>query len=206
MRILLDGGRSRFMGQAVTAAPLAQAGFLVASDDVPLERDLVERAKRCPEALGLLYRMHVPRISNYVLRRVGDKHEAEDIVAAVFLAMVRQLPRYHSCDVPFSAWLYRIATNEINRWIRKRRIRNFFGTPPDIVDNSQPPSDEAELVRRALGKLPVHFQTVLSLYYLEQLSVDEVARIAGCPAGTVKSRLARGREMLQAELLRLSGD
>src|SRR5262245_23436981 len=137
------------------------------------------------------------------MRRVGDKHEAEDIVADVFLAMVRQLPSYRCTETPFSAWLYRIATNRINYWVRKRRIRTLFGSPPDVVDSRAPADDEGEQVRVALCRLPLKFQSVLSLYYLEQLPVDEIAQVLQCPTGTVKSRLARGRDLLHSELLKL---
>ena len=177
-------------------------------DPARSESELVEEAKTNPQALGLLYRTFEPRITAYVMRRVGDKHEAEDIVADVFLAMVRQLPRYRCAETPFSAWLYRIATNQISYWVRKRRIRSFFGSPPEVVDpqaesNRARPDDDGEQVRLALSRLPLKFQSVLSLYYLEQLPVDKISQVLECPTGTVKSRLARGRDLLQMELLRL---
>jgi RNA polymerase sigma-70 factor, ECF subfamily len=169
----------------------------------PSEGELVEEAKTNPQALGILYRTFEPRITAYVMRRVGDKHEAEDIVADVFLAMVRQLPRYRCAETPFSAWLYRIATNQINYWVRKRRVRSFFSSPPDVVDPRSAPEDDGEQVRLALCRLPLKFQSVLSLYYLEQLAVDEISQVLECPTGTVKSRLARGRDLLHVELLKL---
>jgi RNA polymerase sigma-70 factor (ECF subfamily) len=169
---------------------------LAAADD---ERELVARARTDREALAGLYRRHQPRISAYVLRRVGNTHEAEDIVASVFLAMVRGLAGYRPGGAPFVAWLYRIATNEINRSIRKRRIRRFFGLSVEIADTSREESDH-EPLRRALAELPLHFQTVLCLYYLEELSIVEVAAVTGSPPGTIKSRLSRGRELLRAKL------
>ena len=171
--------------------------------DATSEYKLIERAKSDPQALGQLYRRHQPRISAYVARRVGDSHEAEDVVAEVFLAMVRHLPRYRSRDVPLKAWLYRVATNEINRRMRKRRVRIFLGIEKAPADAGAGSSDEAEEVRLVLSRLPARFQSVLSLHYLEQLSVDEVAEVLGCAVGTVKSRLARGRDMLRDRLLRL---
>src|SRR5687768_8459827 len=85
------------------------------------EAALIERAKTDQEALAAIYRRYEPRIAAYVVRRIGRTHEAEDLVANVFLAMVRGLASYRTGETPFVAWLYRIASNEINRSIRKRR-------------------------------------------------------------------------------------
>lgn len=186
------------------ANELAPIGFAVRVEDTRPERDIIEEAKTSREALAGLYRAYQPRISAYVLRRVGDKHEAEDIIGNVFVAMVQQLSRYRPSEAPFSAWLYRIATNQINYSIRKRRIRRFFGSPPDIVDPKSESSDDGELLGIALRRLPLALQSVLSLYYLEQLSVSDIATVLQSPAGTVKSRLARGRRLLQTELRRLN--
>ena len=65
------------------------------------ERALIESAKSDPVALAELYRQHYPAIATYVRRRVGDKHEADDIVADVFLSMVTQLQRYRCRGIPF---------------------------------------------------------------------------------------------------------
>lgn len=186
----------------MTAAPLALESACMPLDDPADERGLVERARTDPEALSALYRTYQPRIAAYVVRRVGSTHEAEDIVANVFLAMVRGLARYRSSEAPFVAWLYRIASNEINRWIRKRRIRRFFGLGVDIVDRNQPASD-GQWLRIVLNQLPLHYQTVLSLHYLEELSIDEIAAVIRVAPGTVKSRLSRGRAVLRAKLARM---
>ncbi|MBA3314004.1 MAG: RNA polymerase sigma factor [Planctomycetota bacterium] len=182
----------------------------VERSDAASEYELIEQAKSDPKALGLLYRRHQPRISAYVARRVGNSHEAEDIVAEVFLAMVRHLPRYRFSNAPLKAWLYRVATNEINRRLRKRRCRILLGiekaadgasASSDEAESAS--SDEAEEVRLALSRLPTRFQSVLTLHYLEQLSVEEVALVLGCAEGTVKSRMSRGREMMRDQVERI---
>jgi RNA polymerase sigma-70 factor, ECF subfamily len=183
----------------VTAIPLALEPASMPLDAAEGEHELIERAKTDLEALASLYRRHQPRIAAYVLRRVGNTHEAEDLVSSVFLAMVRGLAGYRAGDAPFVAWLYRIATNEINRSMRKRRIRRFFGLGAEIAGASVQPDDH-EPLRRALAELPLHFQTVLSLHYLEELSIAEISAVTGSPPGTIKSRLSRGRELLRARL------
>lgn len=163
------------------------------------ETALIERAKTEPDALAELYRLHQPRITAYVFRRVGHSQETEDVVANVFMAMVRGLAKYRTGHAPFVTWLYRIATNEINRCIRKRRIRSFFGLYTDVAITSQG-TEAAEQLQVTLSRLPIAYQEVLSLHYLEELSVNEIATILSVSAGTVKSRLSRGRDLLRSKL------
>ena len=171
------------------------------------ERELIERAIRDPRALAALYRQHAEAIAGYVIRRVGDVHTAEDLVADVFLTVVRSLRRYRYRGVPFRAWLYRIATNRVNRWARyerKRWSRQAMGEVGAVAaDDGQPAADhDAAVARRAMLSLPVRYQTVLALHYLEGLGVQDVAAVTGCRIGTVKSRLSRARQALRDRLTR----
>lgn len=184
----------------MTTLPFYLETKCVQVDDADSEDNLVELATKSSQALGRLYRLHEPRISAYVIRRVGNVHEAEDIVANIFMAMVKHLPKYRSTKAPFTAWLYRIATNEINWFFRKQRLLRMFAPIADIAESRRATSDDSEEVREALSKLPMRYQNVLSLHYLEQLSVVEIADVLGIATGTVKSRLSRGRALLKKVL------
>lgn len=168
-----------------------------------VERELIERAKRDPDAFARLYRQHVRGISDHVYRRTGDVHATEDLVADVFLTALRALPRFRYRGVPVRYWLLRIATNAVNRWARRRRRRDVV-LPAEELSDAQTGSGSAggdgELAQRALLALSPKFQAVLSLHYLEGLSVREVATVLGCREGTVKSRLARARDALRDRL------
>lgn len=166
-----------------------------------IERDLVERARRDREAFGALYRRHYGAIAGYVYRRVGDAHATEDLVSEVFVAAMRSIGRYRYRGVPFRAWLYRIATNVVNRWAKRNR-RLAGGAITESVEWPNDSSWDAEVARRALLKLPAKQQAALSLFYFEGLALEEVAAICGCRVGTVKSRLARGRDALRESLER----
>lgn len=89
------------------------------------DRDLIERAKRGREEFGLLYERYCPMLLNYVLRRTGDVHATEDLVADVFVIVMRSLPAYRQRNVPLRHWLFWIATNAVNRAIR-RNILQFL--------------------------------------------------------------------------------
>lgn len=162
---------------------------------------VIESARSDPQALSFLYRQHYAAIFGYVNRRIGNSHDASDVVAEVFLTMVRYLPRYRWRGAPFRSWLLRLATTQINRWVRRRRWTRLWAR----VDESHPggvdsPDARLEQIRQALWKLPIRFQSVLALHYLEEQSIEAIAEILNCRPGTVKSRLSRGREMLRSTL------
>ena len=167
------------------------------------ESALIARAKRDPAAFGELYRRHHPAIARYIHRRVGDAHVTEDLVADVFVSALQAFGAYRDNGVPLRAWLYRIATNRVNRWARRERSRAMKRLETESVAATESPPDEnssRERARTALLTIAPRFQTVLSLHYLEGLSVPEVAAALGCREGTVKSRLHRGREKLRQRL------
>lgn len=167
------------------------------------ESALIARAKRDPAAFGELYRRHHPAIARYIHRRVGDAHVTEDLVADVFVSALQAFGAYRDNGVPLRAWLYRIATNRVNRWARRERSRAMKRLETENVAATESPPDEntsREFARTALLTIAPRFQTVLSLHYLEGLSVTEVAATLGCREGTVKSRLHRGREKLRQRL------
>ncbi len=167
------------------------------------EQQLVEHAKRDPTAMSILYRRHYPIIHRYVAKRVATSHDVHDIVADVFLTMVRELPRYRWTGAPFQAWLFRIATSQISRWVRNRKWFRFWAPFDDqLVANSPEPRDSegAQALRFGLLQLPCRYQDTLTLFYLEDLSIKSIAEILKVEEGTVKARLSRGRQMLKAIL------
>ncbi len=186
-------------------------------DDAPLkladaEHELILRARSDPSALGLLYERHAPALLGYVYRRTGDPHITEDLVADVFVIVLKSLPGYRYRGVPIRYWLMRIATNVVNRWAKQRKKRPHVAldeahasevatrsTTGDVAEGARD-----EFLQRALLSLPPRYQAVLSLHHMEGLSVCETATIIGCREGTVRSRLWRAREALRTQLTKRS--
>jgi RNA polymerase sigma-70 factor, ECF subfamily len=166
--------------------------------NLPVEAELIQQAKSDPEAMAELFRNHYAPIGRYIQHRVGSSSTAEDLTSEVFLTMVRYLPRFRVNGTPFRAWLYRLATNQVNRWARHQR-RFAWKQLQDYPSSETQGLDEesAARIRAALLTLPVHYQSALALHYLEELPVESVAQVLGCAVGTVKSRLARGRDLLR---------
>lgn len=169
------------------------------------DRELIERSANDARAVGELYRRHHQAIALYIRRRVGCSHEAEDLTADTFMAMVKYLPRYRYKGAPFRSWLYRLATTQVNRWARRKRrvvMRVLWENAHKPVNPKVAPSSrfEAEQVRLALLSLPARFQAVVSLHYMESMSISAIAQALGCSEGTVKSRLSRGRDKMRNQL------
>ena len=121
----------------------------------------------------------------------------------VFVAALKMLPRYRRGRAPFRAWLYRIASNEVNQWARRERRRlhrERHRAPAAGAAESPAPAPMAETVRSALLSLKSKDQDVLILHHLEGLSVEQIALVLNRPAGTIKSRLHRAREALRRAL------
>ena len=187
-----------------------QADRVRNSDDLTLserdERDLIEKAKRDPEAFAVLYRTHFDAVAGYIHRRVGDAHATDDLVADVFLTAMRSLPRFRYRGIPIRAWFYRLATNSVNRWARRQRYRKHATLTEsqieDVATYAAPATEriDRDRARVALLSLKPKYQTVLALHYLEGLSLEDVATATGWRIGTVKSRLSRARDALRARL------
>ncbi len=172
------------------------------------EAALIERAKSDAGAFATLYRRHYPTIVGYLFRRTGDVHAAEDLASETFLAAMGALPRYTVTQVPLRIWLLRISTNAANRWARQRqklRLERAAFTPLTAGSAGERQAALEEAQRALLALSPEH-QAVLSLHYLESLSVEDVATVIGCRLGTIKSRLARARAAMKSELERRSNE
>lgn len=172
---------------------------------------LIERARQGDTgAFAALYRLHYPAIVGYLFRRTGDAHTAEDLAGDTFMAALRAIRKFRSTGAPFRMWLLRIATNAANRWAKRRRRLKLhiaeagLHAAPAVQPASHPHDPSLEEAQAALLTLPPDHQAVISLHYLESLSLEEVAAVLGCKLGTVKSRLFRARAAMRDELNRRS--
>ncbi len=160
------------------------------------------------EALGILYDRYRSMVYRTTLAITGDSEAASDLLQDVFL----RLNRYAShIDVmrPLEPWLYRMATNLSYSWIKrnKRWMRHFEDFFDWLAgDNGNTPHEELEReeewrqLQQALQSLPVQQRVVVVLYYLNDLSLQDISEIVEAPVGTVKSRLHYGRLSLRKSL------
>jgi len=167
------------------------------------ERLLVEAAQKDPARFGDLYELHFERVYAYVLRRVGNRTETEDVTAEVFHHALANLKRFEWRGIPFAAWLFRIAANLISdRWQRSGREVDDDAA----IESAQvSPVEIEEVERRAtlfrlVDTLPAEQQRVVVLRFVEQKSIKEVAREIRKTEGAVKQLQFRALTSLRARM------
>ena len=150
------------------------------------EEQLIQRAQHGDaNAFGDLYEQQLAAIYRYVFYRVGNVAEAEDLTETVFLKAWEALGHYRRREVPFSAWLYRIAHNVIVDRYRSKRDLVPFDEQTDLHDSADGPEEwmaeveTAEVLSRAIAQLSPDYQQVLALRFINGLSHAETSRVLG---------------------------
>ena len=178
-------------------------------DDLLLRR----AAKGDEEAFALLYRRHQGGLYRFALRMTGSAWGAEEIVQDVFMTLIREPSKYDPTRGSVGALLFGIARNRVMKHLERmpREVpleeKNEDGTGAGIVlqDNFTPAKwvetrERMHQVRAAVLDLPAEFREAVVMCELEEMSYEEAAQMTGCPIGTIRSRLHRGRALLLAKL------
>lgn len=163
------------------------------------------------DALKALIARWQPRLARLAWRLMGEREAARDVVQDAWLAIVRSLSRLDD-PARFRSWAYRIVSNKCADWIRRRSVRRrtakeLRDVAPSTPGDSSNQTDSADDVGRmldALAKLPDEQRAVLSLHYLDEMGVREIAEVLDVPEGTVKSRLHHARNRLKEALERVT--
>jgi RNA polymerase sigma-70 factor, ECF subfamily len=141
------------------------------------------------------------RIVRHAYALTGDLDDARDITQETFARAWQRWSSVSVCDSP-EAWVRRVATNlAISRWRRAQAARLLTGREARATKHAPEISTDTVALVAGLRTLPQRQRTVLVLYYLADLPVQQIAAELGCSAGSVKSWLSRGRAAL-AEALR----
>jgi RNA polymerase sigma-70 factor, ECF subfamily len=141
------------------------------------------------------------RIVRHAYALTGDLDDARDIAQETFARAWQRWSSVSACDSP-EAWVRRVATNlAISRWRRAQTARLLTAREARAAKHAPEISTDTVALVAGLRTLPQRQRTVLVLYYLADLPVQQIAAELGCSAGSVKSWLARGRAAL-AEALR----
>ena len=181
---------------------------------------LVERAKRGDRhAFDLLVLKYQQKIVNLVMRYVLDPAEALDVSQEAFIKAYRALPRFRG-DSAFYTWLYRIAINTAKNYLESLRRKpveyDLDAQDPVYAErHAQLRDDETpegvamqeqlrSVLEQAIAALPEELRTAIMLREIEGLSYEEIATAMECPIGTVRSRIFRAREALDAAIYPLA--
>ena len=157
------------------------------------EKELVERAQHHDqEAFAQLYEEHFDKIYRYITLKIGNKMEAEDMTQQVFLKALQSISSFKWKGVPFSAWLFRIAHNQVVDYFRKKKhtavpldesLATNDNNPQLIVEQKL----DTEQLLSATKQLTEAQREVISLRFAGELSIAQVAKTIGKSQGAVKA-------------------
>jgi len=154
------------------------------------------------DALGFLYARFAENVHGYVFSIVRDSHDAEEITQHVFVKLLGVIDRYEEREVPFLAWLLRVARNVALDHLRCRRLVPVAEVRADDRREAVAPDGSATQLREALSLLPSDQREVVVLRHVAGLSPTEIAARTGRTESSVHGLHHRGRRSLTAELAR----
>lgn len=170
------------------------------------------RLSRSPSGFEDLTQPHVDALWRVAFRMTKDRDAADDLTQETCLRAYRAFDRFQQ-GTNYKAWIFRILTNLCSDHLRRRARAPFRSVDPDqdLPDIAAPMHEapESRLMQKtfrqdlsnAISELSPELRLVVSLSLLNEMSYEEIASIAGCPVGTVRSRLSRGRQHLRKSLL-----
>ena len=176
---------------------------------------LLRRAGKGDEdAFTLLYRRHQAALYRFALRMSGNPWAAEEIVQDVFMTLIRDPKKYDPARGTLGGFLYGVTRNRVLKHLERSPQRevpleekheNGAGSGIILMDATTPAiqaekRERVEQVWAAVLDLPTEFREAVMLCELEERSYEEAAQMVGCPIGTIRSRLHRGRALLMARL------
>lgn len=187
-------------------APPIQSPVSVETEPTDAELlDLMAAGDR--DALAIIFRRHHGTVYRFSRQMLGSRDAAEDVTQDVFVALTKNAGRFNPEVASLSTYLYGIARNLVLQRYKRSRMR--VEVDIDAVDPTSPPlatsSDVADAlsraqlaaqVRLAILRLPIHYREAIVLCELNGLPYEEAAAVAGCPVGTIRSRLSRARQMV----------
>ncbi len=179
------------------------------------DKELVERTlKGEKEAFEMIIQKYQQPLLNYIGRTVGERQLALDFTQEVFIRTYSSLHSYKP-EYKFSTWLFKIASNFIVDYWRKKKI-DAFSLDQQMRDNDLPPlqvpdkelpiikklefAELKERIEQALEKIPAPLREVFVWRHINEFSYEEMAEIKGLPVGTIKNRVFQARELIRKRL------
>ena len=161
--------------------------------------DLVHAARTNTEALGRLYERHYERIFRFCVYRLFNKETAEDVTSTVFLQVARGIRTFKGrSDRDFLNWLYAIAANQANAYIRKTsRRKKLLENAADSMKASAAENTKESSgpnwpsLHKAILKLKPQHQTIVTLRFFQNLQYEQIAKILDVKEATLRVRLHR---------------
>ena len=181
----------------------------VSEEALQKEWDVIRAAQKDPAMFRPLYDQYFECIFRFVYRRTSNESQASDICSQVFLKAMQQINKYQFKGVPFSAWLYRIASNEVAQYFRnvhKNRVisleTSHISGLVEEMEVSQKESYQNAMIQ-ALDELKETDVQLIEMRFFEQRPFKEIAEIIGITESNAKVKTYRILEKLKKIIMRI---
>lgn len=181
----------------------SQLAAAMTEEEIRQEYVVLERSKKDKQAFGALYEKYFDRIFYFIFRQTDDEDLTADLCSQTFLNALNNIQKFEFRGVPFSAWLYRIASNEVNKHYRKIKRDKVFSIEEIKVRELMPPADEGDhedLLKKMveyLRELPTEMLEVLELRFFEEKDFKEIAFILDITESGAKMRTYRALDRVR---------
>jgi RNA polymerase sigma-70 factor (ECF subfamily) len=175
----------------------------MSEEEIRQEYALLERSVKDPNAFSPLYEKYFNRIFNFIYRQIDDEDITADLCSQTFLSALKNNSKYEFRGVPVSAWFYKIASNEVNKYYRKKNKERVFSIEEvrfrELFEQENDDwSDEIiEQLMQYLADLPTEMLDVLQLRFFEDKDFAEIAFILDITESGAKMRTYRALDQLR---------
>ena len=180
-----------------------ESKYHASREQIAAEEAEIEAARGNPAKFAPLYNRYYARILGFVYQRVNSKEDAYDVTAQTFIAALENLGKYRSQGVPFSAWLFRIAINELNRFYRRSKVRQAISIDDTQVSEvlqelgEETTADTDSRLMKAVQQLEPEEIQLLEMRFFEKRPFKELCDILGITETAAKARVYRLLERLK---------
>ena len=204
------------MQKSINTVAIVNSIGVLLDNSTSSERELIEKAQRDPQAFGILFDTHYDSVYRYILYRTANKSLAEELTSETFFKALNGLWKFKWRNIPFAAWLIRIASNEVNGHFRKSNylklvsLEEKYEYLSEKIENlndgiSQCENDFSKdmlfkKLHSSIASLKNIYQEVIVLKYFEEKSIQEISELLGKSEGTIKSLLHRGLNKLKDKI------
>ena len=171
-----------------------------------IELEYIEKAKKDKRHFGYLYEKYYEPIFIFIFKKIQDENLAGEVCSLTFLKAMTNLEKYEDRGFPFSSWLYRIASNEVNQYFRKSKknitIEVDENSLKSLAVEIETDNREKELTKilSVIEKLPLEKSQLIELRFFEELSFKEIGSIFAISEASAKMRIYRIIETLKKSL------
>lgn len=173
------------------------------AEEIRSEYELIDRSKKDLSVFAAIYEKYFTRIFRYIYNQTDSEDLAADLCSQTFLSALNNIQRFEYRGLPFSAWLYRIASNEVNKYYRKAKAQKIFSLEEVqlreiFLQQEEDYSEErAEQVMQFMKELPAEMLDVLHLRFFEDKDFKEIAFILEITESGAKMRTYRALDKLR---------